>query len=299
MKNIILKTGIVLILTLLIAPSLFTIRVSAEEPNEYKVLVPLPGVADNVGDSTTLKEYLPAIFNLLIGLAAVAAVLNIVIGGFQYMTTDAVMKKGGGIKRIQNAVFSLVLIIAAWLILYTINPALLEFNLNIKPAIITAPPGEGGTLGAGALPGYKLDATQIAADGIMRTNFPSGITVNNPPCSDGGTSGCTNVVGLPQGAIIGLATVQAGCTFQSGSICNIKITGGTEGGHVSHGPGIPVVDLAKNSTLDSFITTGHTSRPTAYGPVYDLVVNGQKVSFLDEGANVTGSTGAHWHVQFN
>ena len=82
----------------------------------------------------------PECLNLLIGLSAVWAVLMIVLGGIQYISTDAIFKKEEGRKRIENAVYGLVLVIAAWLILATINPALLEFKLEITPATTTAPP---------------------------------------------------------------------------------------------------------------------------------------------------------------
>jgi RHS repeat-associated protein len=48
----------------------------------------------------------------------------IVIGGFQYISSDAIMKKSEGKQRIQDAVIGLVLVISAWLILNTINPNL-------------------------------------------------------------------------------------------------------------------------------------------------------------------------------
>ena len=122
--------------------------------DEYTVLAPLPGTTDcgdNIADpgydpgtfecKTTLEKYLPGLFNLLIGLAAVFAVLMIVIGGIQYMSSDALSGKEDGKTRIWNAVKGLVLVIGAWLILYTVNPNLLNLNLNVAPVTITPPPG--------------------------------------------------------------------------------------------------------------------------------------------------------------
>jgi hypothetical protein len=70
----------------------------------------------------------------------------IVIGGFQYISTDAIQKKSEGKERIKNAVLGLVLVISAWLILATINPNLLNINLNIESVTTTAPTGTEGTL---------------------------------------------------------------------------------------------------------------------------------------------------------
>jgi len=133
MRKTILKIGIFVMLAMIILPVL---KVSAAE-NDYTVLAPLPGIGDK-GGTTNLQSYIPAIFSLAIGLSAVAAVLMIVIGGFQYMSADAIMKKTAGRQRIQNAIIGLVFVITAWLILHTINPNLLTLNLNIDK-VDTAP----------------------------------------------------------------------------------------------------------------------------------------------------------------
>lgn len=138
-------------LGIFILPAIRTFATS----HEYTVLAPLPGTTscadNNLGANckTTLEKYLPGIFKLAIGLSAVAAVLMIVIGGLQYMSTDAIMKKEDGKKRIQNAIYGLVLVIGAWLILNTVNPNLLKLNLKIDDITTTAPAG--GTLSSTGL----------------------------------------------------------------------------------------------------------------------------------------------------
>jgi hypothetical protein len=156
MKKIILKIGIFVILAMIILP---TLRVLAVD--NYTLLAPLPNLNSVPNSTDALKVYIPYIFNLLIGLSAVWAVLMIVIGGFQYMSTDAIQKKEDGKKRIQNAVYGLVLVIGAWLILWTINPNLLTLNLNIDSTNIAAPAG--GTLGASSL----QDTTIAARDALI------------------------------------------------------------------------------------------------------------------------------------
>ena len=116
---------------------------------EYKVLAPLPGTTKS-GDTTDLETYLPGLFNLLIGLGVVFAVIMTVIGGFQYISSDALQGKSDGRKRIQNALLGLVFVAGAWLILYTIDPKLVsELNLNIDT--INLPQYSGGTLSGGGL----------------------------------------------------------------------------------------------------------------------------------------------------
>lgn len=102
----------------------------------YVPLAPLPGIGDSPGTTTvsSLSGYLTGIFKLMIGLAAALAVIMIMIGGAQMMSTDSITGHDSGKEKIDNAIWGLVLAIAAWLILYTVNPALVNFNLNITPA---------------------------------------------------------------------------------------------------------------------------------------------------------------------
>jgi len=166
------KILLILIMGMVVIGSLFTVQVSAQTPadNTYTVLAPLPGTTlsdcpqGSTDCKTTLEKYLPGVFKLAIGLSAVAAVLMIVIGGFQYISSDAIMKKSEGKERIKNAVFGLVLVISAWLILNTINPNLLNINLNIEPVTTTSPAGGGGTLNtSGVQPAMEYAYVDLAA----------------------------------------------------------------------------------------------------------------------------------------
>ena len=127
-----------------------------------------------------LEKYVPGMFKLFIGLSAVWAVFMIVLGGIQYISTDAIFKKEEGRKRIENAVYGLVLVIAAWLILATINPALLEFKLEITPATTLLRPQGTLTTGAGG-PGTGsadiLSGTTLQDDAAKRAAL-NGISVN-------------------------------------------------------------------------------------------------------------------------
>ncbi len=97
----------------------------------YKPLIPLPiGPNGSNETPTELSKYLPAMFQFFIGIAGVLAVVMIVIGGIQYMSTDAVYGKSAGKEKIAQALGGLLLAIVAWLILYSINPNLLNTVLG-------------------------------------------------------------------------------------------------------------------------------------------------------------------------
>src|SRR3989344_1965637 len=281
MQKIILKTGIFIILAMLVMP---IVPVFAEEIPDYAVLAPLPGVGDSGGGTTTLQKYIPAIFKLAIGLSVVAAVLLIVIGGIQYITTDAIQGKSQGKERIKNAIIGLVFIIAAWLILATINPNLLTLNLDISSAPTSAPPG--GILGSG---GATLAEGEANIRNILNKN---GIDINADPCVGNQTKGCTNLDGLPVYALQGIFSLKESCTGADPQ-CAITITGGTEGGHLSHGVGKGQVDMRLSPSLDAYIKDNAKSEKTitigndTY-PLYVVEVDGKDTNFILEGD--------HWHV---
>lgn len=295
------KVFIFLISATLLLPTMVAL---AADDLSYTVLAPLPGVGDDNG-KTTLEKYVPAVFKLAIGLSAVAAVLMIVIGGFQYISSDALMKKNEGRERIKNAVFGLVLVISAWLILNTINPNLLNINLNIESiSTATVDGGKitlGGELSAGTgsiTQGYTLTQAQIDQNAAMVADLKKyGIEVNNngKPCADGGISGCTNLVGMVSNTYQGIKDLKTAC---GGDNCGtITITGGTEGGHKSHGPNKPPVDLSvSNNTLNQYITDTKNQvvpvQQSSLGPIYTVKVGSRNATFLLE------SNPPHWHVVF-
>ncbi len=270
----IIKTTIVSLMIF----SMFTLAY-AQTDNGYTPLAPLPGIGEG-GTKTTLSSYLPAVFNLSIGIAAVMAFVVITFGGIVYATSDAIQGKEDGKRWVTNAVWGLLLVIGAYAILYTINPKILEFNLSLKrpPIAVGIPTAE---VGVPMTPDALADHERVKSQLV-------GIDVNAPPCTIGQVSGCTNLNGLPSNAINGLKRLKIDCGG-----CDMMITGGTEGGHVTHGAGAPIVDLRKDGDLGNYINSNKVGPPvqTNLGPLYTLRVNGRAATFLDEGD--------HWHVVFN
>ena len=119
---------------------------NATQVDVLNQVVPRGGFnAQNQNDPFSL--ILNQIFYAGLVVAVALAVLMIVRGGIQYMTTDSVDGKGGAKLRIQAAVGGLVLAFASILILNTINPSLTRTDLNIEPVNIAAgnAPGLEGT----------------------------------------------------------------------------------------------------------------------------------------------------------
>ena len=94
---------------------------------------PLEGQAfaqfNNGQPTTDLTSFLAAAFQFGLAIAAALAVIMIVWGGVEYMLSESFTKKDDGKKRIQDAIWGLLLALVSWLILYTINPEILKFKL--------------------------------------------------------------------------------------------------------------------------------------------------------------------------
>ncbi len=120
----------------------------------YQPLAPLPDGSSNGGMLTTINtqidkttnpcpfgNYLNIIIKLVIGIAAVLAMVMIVMGGVEYMTSELVSSKEAGKETITHAILGLLLALGAFMILNTINPQLLSACLNnLKDATLTIEP---------------------------------------------------------------------------------------------------------------------------------------------------------------
>lgn len=266
------------------------IPIYAQEPTGYRPLAPLPGTTINPGSSTsTAKTYIEGLFTLIIALAGVLAVVMIIFGGIKYMSTDAFGEKSEAKTTIQNAIWGLLLVIGAWLILFTVNPNLVSFNLSIpvQPIPVT-PPAPGSGSGAGR----PMTEAEITADRVVRDRLvDADVRINAGPCLLGQGYGCTNLNGLPESTISGLITLKDDCG------CRIRVSGGTEPGpHATHGVGHAAVDLSDEQTLRTWLTANRYLPANGTRAVVPLS-GGGSATFTFERVGQGRSTGDHWHVQ--
>ena len=110
------------LLILLLLP-LFTF---AQDP---VYLVGIPGV--DIGSD--FNSYINALYKLSIAIAALLAVIKIIVAGLKWMLTDLITSKEDAKKDIQGAVLGLLIIIAAVIILETINPQLTKTQIFLAP----------------------------------------------------------------------------------------------------------------------------------------------------------------------
>jgi hypothetical protein len=117
---------------------------------QYTLLTPLPELNGNCPSGSTcnangtsnsinsidLSQFISYAYKFMLALAVVLAVFMITVGGFEYMLSGAANTKSDALKKIQDAVWGLLLALVAYLLLYTIDPNLVSPNNMTIPPII-------------------------------------------------------------------------------------------------------------------------------------------------------------------
>lgn len=83
--------------------------------------------------NTSLTTFFSKVFYAAIAIGAILAVLQLGRAGFMYMTSDVWSSKQKATEMIQQAVTGLLLLLAVYLILFQINPDIL--NLDILKSV--------------------------------------------------------------------------------------------------------------------------------------------------------------------
>jgi len=139
--------------------SLFAFRFSVA--HGYTLIESLPGLSSQ---NVSLSSYLGWLFPFALTVTAVLAVIMIVIGGLEIVGGGNEGLKTSGKKKIEGAIYGLLLAVSAYLILYTINPDLVNMNLGIDPVSIKQQ-----DRGVGVTPGTTVSVTFDALNGPYTT----------------------------------------------------------------------------------------------------------------------------------
>jgi|GEM_PF-1495879 len=118
-----------ILLLLIISYSLFFVRFALAD---YKIEVAIPG-GPAAGTEVTLTDYIRYIYLFGLSLISITALGALVYGGFTYMLSDTITSKDDAKKCIWGAISGLVLGLAAYLILNTINPDLVSLTKPCGP----------------------------------------------------------------------------------------------------------------------------------------------------------------------
>lgn len=87
-----------------------------------------------------IGEYFAAAYQYMVGVAVILGIILIMVGGLQWSASAGSAEKvGAAKKRITSAIMGVTLALGSYLILYTVNPALVEFKALVVPGINPIP----------------------------------------------------------------------------------------------------------------------------------------------------------------
>ena len=192
--------------------------------------------------SSDILVYLANIYTFAIAMAGVLAVIKIVYAGIKYMTSEAFGLKTEAKKEMKAAVYGLLMALGSYVFLYTLNPNLVKFKLNI------------GSTNA------------IVGDGRELFVDVSGNVVGNGTKNGRWTGGISSKILGPNGEINPQLTAYSPQAKGSPII-------GMEGGYESSRPGLDgqfvvrTLDDIANGTSNYITLAGD---PSQYGQTYTI-----------------------------
>lgn len=108
---------------------------------QFQPLIGIPGLTDA---ELNFNTYINTLYTLSISIAGLLAVIKIIIAGVKYMLSDVVSSKQSAIGDIKGALLGLLIVLAAFVILNTINPELTRSRLFLDPVTQATGGGSGG-----------------------------------------------------------------------------------------------------------------------------------------------------------
>lgn len=156
---------------------------SSSYQDEYYPLAPLPFEGLNGGETPSLPEYISGLFEAVIIVLIVLAVIMIVFAGVTHFFSATATGKEGKRELAWNAVIGLVIALGSWVLLNTISPNLAE-NLSIQIPEVTLA-GD-----VDAFPGQNISN----ADGSITTGstLPTNLGLMCPMV--GGSAAVSNII---------------------------------------------------------------------------------------------------------
>jgi hypothetical protein len=237
--------------------------------------------------STSPADFVANLYIYALGISGTLATIMIVYGGIKYLTSAGNESALGDAKVIiTSAIWGILLLAGAYLVLNTINPQLVELRnpgLEALPATPSVP---------SSLESYD-SRTQLTSQEGYTIASRFGISIySSGNCKDQSNPKCTSFQGFPKAAMCQLIYMNA---HGAG---DITVTGGTEMGHKEHGPGVPTVDLRFSKFVSK--TDGYILSETGKDKNYfsDNLNNfSKRVPGSSGNTYVLESNPDHWHVQ--
>ncbi len=263
-------------------------------------------ICDSVCDFLDLTQNL-IYFGLTI-LLLVIAPLMLIGGGVMIMISGGSEERlSKGKKMITGTVIGVVIALLAFVIVATflwligngsnetkiswpdVECSVPDFEYLPQPEVVlpNGPDEPGGPDEPEGQSSHSLNLAELQARGIQVTSTvgPSGVKED----CEGQVSGCTTLKDLPSEAIDGLIETKLSCPG-----CQIVVTGGTEPGHQTHGPGKAIVDVDDTPSFNNY-TYSNIGNPDPVPCWWYLGADDYWYRFEDQ----TCGYSPHWHICYN
>lgn len=192
-----------------------------------------------LGTGSPVAGLVNDIVKFILSSITILAVVMLVVGGVQYMTSDVVSSKEAAKRHIGGAIYGLLIAVSIFLILSLVNPQLLNVGLKelggLKPKL-SAPGAQVGPT-PGVHPGQlPVPSGSISHDNALATLAASGIDVTSSSGAGGVSAtcsgaGCTSLHGIRTAVIVETVSMAESCNCGG-----FTVTGGTEHGVHAAGP---------------------------------------------------------------
>lgn len=112
-----------------------------------------PSIIGKSGTVTTnFLDYANLVFKSLLTIIIALAIIYTIIGGLEYLLASTSLSKTDGKQKITDALTGLIIALLSWLVLYSINPDLVNWKLCI-PKLPATTCSSGGTSSGGGVSG--------------------------------------------------------------------------------------------------------------------------------------------------
>ena len=95
------------------------------------VVEPLTSIGEEAGNQAGIGPFINMLYRYGVGIGAILAVLLVMYGGFQYMTSEAVGSKSEARDAITRAILGLLLLLSPVIVFGVINRDILDLNIDL------------------------------------------------------------------------------------------------------------------------------------------------------------------------
>jgi len=250
--------------------------------------------------------FISQLYTFFLGISGMLAFFVIIFGGVQRVINAGNPEKiKDADEWIKGALWGLLLLFGAWLLLHTINPNLVKLELPKLQPVETEERSEGGGAGVGGGGGGSAGPALSESDARSKL-LANGITVNAQPPQ-------TSLNGVKQATIDETIRMKKECDAwmkkyyqnENNGVCNVVVTAGTENGpHAtgvcSHGNGYKV-DLRLSTRLNEFIEKTYCCKNprTNQCGICDVRGGDGALMYKSPTGAIYAKENNHWDVQAN